>query len=283
MKLQTPVPVPRLPFSIGLYNSVMVLGSCFADNIGARMDAAGMDVCVNPFGTLYNPVSVLDSLARLSSGEPFVAGEIEPMGAGSPLLCSFSHHTSFARPTEEEFLENANAALSEASARWQGCDRLIVTLGTSWVWERDGRVVANCLKRDAAEFTHRPLSLGEVDLALRRILMLAGGRKVLFTVSPVRHLWNGAHSNTLSKATLHMAIDDVISGRDDAAYFPAYEIVMDELRDYRFYAEDMIHPTALAVGCIWERFCESVVPASDREAMAAAEKASRAAAHRPLR
>jgi len=283
MKLQTPVIPPKMPFSIGLYNSIMVLGSCFADNIGARMSAAGMDVCVNPFGTLYNPVSVLDSLARLSSGEPFAEEDCESMGSGSPLVCSFSHHTSFARPTAEEFLEGANEALAEASAQWQNCDRLIVTLGTSWVWEREGRVVSNCLKRDAREFTHRALSLGEIELALRRILVLAEGRKVLFTVSPVRHLWNGAHSNNLSKAALMMAIDDVIAGRDDAAYFPAYEIVMDELRDYRFFGEDMIHPTAVAVGCVWERFCESVVPSSDLEAMAEAEKASRAAAHRPLR
>lgn len=285
IKLQTTVDAGRSRFGIGLSNHVLVLGSCFADGVGAKLLSGGFDASVNPFGTLYNPVSILNSLERIASGRHYSESDAVMMGAGSGLWCSHSHHTSFARAGVADFLADANASLDAAHSFWERCDRIIVTLGTSWVWEKEGQVVSNCLKRNASEFVHRALSVAEVTDALEGMLALAGsGRKLIFTVSPVRHLWNGAHSNQLSKATLLIASDSVISTHADAAeYFPAYETLLDELRDYRFYGDDMTHPTALAVGCVWEKFRDFAVPAEEFDDVARAMKASRAAGHRPLR
>lgn len=285
VKLQTAVEPGESRFGVSLSDSVLVLGSCFADGVGRRLADGGFDALVNPFGALYNPVSVLDSLRRTGSGRHFTADEVVRMESGSNLWCSHSHHSSFARETPEEFLSCANAALDAAHTFWERCDRLIITLGTCWVWEKEGRVVSNCLKRDSSEFVHRPLSLAEVTESLEEIIRIAGeGRKLLFTVSPVRHLWNGAHSNQLSKAALLLSLDEVIGRHPDSAeYFPAYEIVLDELRDYRFFGDDMTHPTALAVGCVWEKFLDFAVPAREHERVRLALKSAKAAGHRPLR
>lgn len=285
IKLQTTVDAGRSRFGISLSNHILILGSCFADGIGVKLVSGGFDVSVNPFGTLYNPVSILNSLERINTGRHYSESDAVMMGAGSGLWCSHSHHTSFARAGVADFLADANASLDAAHSFWERCDRIIITLGTSWVWEKDGQVVSNCLKRNASEFVHRALSVSEVTAALEGILSLAGSaRKVIFTISPVRHLWNGAHSNQISKATLLIASDAVMSAHADTAeYFPAYETVLDELRDYRFYGDDMTHPTALAVGCVWEKFRDFAVPAVEFDDIARAMKASRAAGHRPLR
>lgn len=276
MRFTTEIPADRLPVEISLNDSILVLGSCFADNIGAKMHAAGFDVCVNPFGTLYNPASVASSLERLESRTPFDVKDCVEMGAGAGLICSFSHHTSFARETKEEFLSNANEKLLQASDFWHSCNKVIITFGTAMVWERDGIAVSNCLKRPAAEFGHRMLSLDEAGECIRRIKELCKGREAVFTVSPIRHLSLGAHNNTLSKATLHLALGD-------ECCFPSYEILNDELRDYRFYADDLCHPSAMAVEYIWEKFVRSAVPESEWESIRANEKAARRSAHRPMR
>ena len=264
---------------------ICVLGSCFADSIGERLAAAGFDVLRNPFGTLYNPASVAAAVERLDSARPFTEAECVEMGAGAGLVCSFSHHTRFARPTAAEFLEAANAALAADAAAWAGCSRVLVTLGTARVWralERPGEpVVANCLKRPAREFSHELLSVEACATLLRTMVETHPDKEFLFTVSPIRHLGDGAHANTLSKATLHLAVEAVLQPR--VSYFPAYEILLDELRDYRFYADDLVHPADNAVQLIWERFLDACTDPADRQAILAAERASRAALHRPLR
>ena len=281
MKLFTEIPCEKVA-ELALSDRICVLGSCFADEIGARMEAAGFDVLRNPFGTLYNPASIAAAVARLDNAEPFTPEDCLEMGAGAGRICSFSHHTSFARPTAEEFLAHANERLAEASARWCACKRVILTLGTAWVWralERPGRpVVANCLKRPAREFSHELLSVEACTELLRGIIEAHPDKQFILTVSPIRHLGDGAHSNTVSKSTLHLAVQQL-----PVTYFPAYEIVMDELRDYRFYADDLVHPAPVAVQIVWERFLDACTLPSERERILAAERASRAAAHRPGR
>lgn len=291
MKLQTPVEAKSGKVKISPADRIMVLGSCFADNIGQRMKDIGMNVCVNPFGTLYNPASVSYAIDRLRSGDPFTAGECRMMGSGAGLICSFSHHTSFARKTEEEFLAHANTALEDASAFFRSCNKLIITLGTSWCYRHleDDRIVSNCLKRDAKEFVR--LRLGEEDsvsfmenaVCPEKDKGLSGscGKEVIFTVSPIRHLRDGAHENQLSKAALLLAVDEMCRRHDFCDYFPAYEIVMDELRDYRFYAEDMVHPSTQTVGYIWERFRDATVPSDDMGTILKMEKKFRQSCHRP--
>ena len=285
LKLQTPVEFPQSRVSVSLSNRIMILGSCFADSVGALMKEAGLNVCVNPFGTLYNPQSILNSIRRLSSGEHFTESDCVQLGAGAGLVCSFSHHTSFARPDARRFLTDANTALDEAAAFWKSCDRVLVTLGTADCWQRadSGEVVSNCLKRPAAEFVHTRLSCGEVSRSLTQMLELSPGKEFIFTVSPIRQLSGGAHSNQLSKSTLLLSLDEIIfRNAARADYFPSYEILLDELRDYRFYAEDMTHPSPQAVRWVWERFCDYAVPASERERLAANERASRRAQHRTI-
>ncbi len=283
MKLQTPVDIETGKVRIGIRDKIMVLGSCFADNVGLKMQEAGMDVCVNPFGTLYNPASIADTIRRMISGQPFTKDECRMMGSGAGMVCSFSHHTSFARKTEEEFLENANAALSQACGFFRNCDKMIVTLGTVWCYRHieDDRIVSNCLKRDAREFERVKLSMARTARMLKEIAG-DGSRQIIFTVSPIRHMRDGAHENQLSKATLLLAADDVCRENSFCSYFPAYEIVMDELRDYRFYAEDMLHPSQQTVDYIWERFCESTMSASDLSELREAERLYRRSLHRPI-
>ena len=277
MKLLTTVDVPRNGLQFTLHDRIMVLGSCFADEIGSRLLKAGFDACVNPFGTLYNPVSIANSVARLGSGIPFRKEDCVAMGAGAGLICSWWHHTSFARKDEEQFLHDANAALELASAFWKDCNKVIVSLGTAMVWNlrENGETVSNCLKRPAAEFSHEMLPLPAVSAVLQRLVRSSPDKQFLFTVSPIRHLGEGAHTNTISKSTLLLALDGI-----GADYFPAYEILMDELRDYRFYADDLVHPSKLAADIIWERFLDSAGDPAERERIKENEKAARFAAHR---
>ena len=285
LKLQTPVETGRSTVSISLKDRIFVLGSCFADNIGGKMVDLGFDVCVNPFGTIYNPVSVCNSIARLTSGIPFTEDECVPMGAGSDLICSFSHHTSFARRTDDEFLNVANASLEEASRRWKAATKVIITLGTAWIYEytRSGEVVSNCLKINAKEFTRRRLTVRETTALLMNMIARHPDKEFIFTVSPIRHLKDGAHGNQLSKSTLLLALDEVLAKFPERCeYFPAYEIVLDELRDYRFYAAAMIHPSDQAVDYLWSRFVRFAMPESELPALDARRRDLLRAQHRPI-
>ena len=285
LKLQTPVELSRSRVEISTKDRIVVLGSCFADNVGGRMAELGFDVCVNPFGTLYNPVSVCNSAARLESGVPFSRNECVQMGAGAGMVCSFSHHTSFARRTEEEFLENANASLKRASEQWKASGKVLVTLGTAWCFEHKatGMTVANCLKVDAAEFSRRRLSAGEATLLLKNLVGRHPDKEFIFTVSPSRHFKDGAHGNQVSKSVLILAVEETLEAfpsRTD--YFPAYEIVMDELRDYRFYAPDMVHPSEQTVGYLWERFAGWAVPVSEAGILEERRRRLLSSRHRPI-
>ena len=277
MKLLTPVTLDPAPVSISYNDKIAVVGSCFADEIGGRLGAAEFHVLCNPFGTLYNPVSIGNALARLTSGVPFTTDEVVEMGAGDGRFCSFWHHTSFARETPEAFLENANATLAEAAAFWTECNRVIVTLGTAWAFRADatGETVANCLKRPGTEFTRYRLTVAQSAALLRGLVERHPGKQFIFTVSPIRHLADGAHGNQLSKSTLLLATEGL-------PYFPAYEIMMDELRDYRWWSEDMVHPTKQAAAYLCDRFMEWVLPVREWDLYETKMKEWRAAQHRPL-
>jgi hypothetical protein len=250
----------------------MMLGSCFTDNIGKMLSDYGFDVCVNPFGALYNPVSVLNSIERLACCRKFTEEDCVKIGAGDERICSFHHHTSFARESAEEFLSEANEALQKASEYFLASNRIIITLGTSWCFRHISKdfIVSNCLKHPAAEFRRERMSVQEVAEALRRItgLSIPGmkPKEFIFTVSPIRHFKDGAHGNQISKSTLLLGIEDVLEDCR-ADYFPAYEIVNDELRDYRFYAEDMCHPSDQTIRYIFERFVSWALPASEHQTL----------------
>lgn len=282
LKLQTPVTDNPCKVGISYKDKIMMLGSCFTDSIGKQLDDLGFDVMVNPFGTLYNPVSILNSVKRLISGEDFHDDECVQIGAGDERWCSFSHHTSYACSSREDFLTLANSRLQSAREHFMRCNKVIITLGTSWCFRHihSGMTVSNCLKHLPSEFARYRLSVSEVSEALRLMTGLGNGlvecapKQFIFTVSPIRHFKDGAHGNQISKSTLLLGIEEFLEGCPvdlsmdpfyPADYFPAYEIVMDELRDYRFYSEDMCHPSDQTVNYIRERFLNWALPASEHE------------------
>lgn len=286
LKLQTPVEIGKSQNGISFNDKIMILGSCFADNIGKKLTEVGFNVCVNPFGTLYNPESIANSIARLDDNKKFTSSDCIPMGAGAGLICSFSHHTSFARASEQDFLDNANESLEQAAYFFRDCNKMMITLGTAWCYKLNstGLIVSNCLKRDAREFTREMMTIEEVIGAIERMISSCGPEmKFIFTLSPIRHLGDGAHNNQLSKSTLLLAIEQICKSQPDRCeYFPAYELMMDELRDYRFYAEDMSHPSEQAVNYIWDRFCDFVLNEQDAQKATDNLKAYKRMSHRPI-
>lgn len=291
LKLQTPVADSPCKVGISYDDKIMMLGSCFSDSIGRQLSDFGFDVCVNPFGTLYNPVSILQSIELLAGNRNFSPSDSIQIGAGDERWCSFSHHTSFARDTREEFVADADRALAQARNHFAGCTKVIITLGTAWCFRNvaSGRIVSNCLKRQASEFVRERLSASEVTEVLHRVAELCQGRQLIFTVSPIRHFKDGAHGNQISKSALLLGIDDFLCGcpvdlsmdpHYPADYFPAYEIMMDELRDYRFYAEDMCHPSQQAVDYIRERFLSWALPADEHQRLEENIRAFKRASHR---
>ena len=257
LKLQTPVADEACKVGISYKDRILMIGSCFTDNIGSQLKNYGFNVCINPFGTLYNPASVTQSIRRLLECKEFTMDDCIEIGAGDKRICSFHHHTSFARTTAEEFLLNANARLQEACEFFKSANKVIITLGTSWCYRHVDKdfIVSNCLKRHPKEFVREFLPSSQAAAMLSDIMAMCPDKEFIFTVSPIRHFKDGAHGNQLSKASLLLGINET-----GAEYFPSYEIMMDELRDYRFYAEDMCHPSSQAVDYICERFLAWALP-----------------------
>lgn len=267
--------------------SLLFIGSCFAEAIGNKLKERYFDVMVNPFGVLFNPLSVADCLGLIEGyginpyGCSFMPEDVIETSGG---YCSFHHHGSFARPTSEEFLQNANESLASASAFYSRQGWVVVTLGTAFVYRLadSGTVVSNCHKLPSDHFTRSMLTVDEVYHSLSQYVNANPERQWIFTVSPVRHLADGLHENQLSKSTLLLAEQRLVEHFPNAHYFPAYEILMDELRDYRFYADDMMHPSALAIDYVYERFMDFAFDDSQRNLLAEASKVHSMMQHRIL-
>lgn len=273
MKLQTTIEIKPSEWKIRYEDRILMLGSCFSDEIGRQMEERKMAVTCNPFGTLYNPLSIAQAIQKT---------ELPALIEYDGLWHSMAHHGSFSRATKEEAekavansIETMQRALAEATV-------VIVTFGTAWVYEMDGKIVGNCHKMPEKRFRRRRLTVEEIVDAWQPILAQYPDKKWLFTVSPIRHIRDGLHENQLSKATLLMAVEAIRNQYSAISYFPSYEILLDELRDYRFFADDLVHPSTLAVEYIWERFCETFCTSQTINAMNIAHKEWKQAHHRPL-
>ena len=285
MDFRTKVELPLGQVSIGHADRMMLWGSCFAENIGKRLTDNKFSCDVNPFGVLYNPLSIAEALYELQEGKPYTAGQLmEHQGTWFSLM----HHSAFSSRSQEECLARINRRFQEGSARLRTSDWLLFTWGTARVyqWKEDGRVVGNCHKLPDRCFTRRLLSVEEIVSTYQKLLEVLHGQnprlKVLFTVSPIRHAKDGMHGNQLNKAVLLLAIEELCTRLPYCHYFPSYEILMDELRDYRFYADDMLHPSQLAVDYMWECFCEVCFDAVTRKIMQDWEKIRKGLEHRPF-
>jgi hypothetical protein len=263
------------------------MGSCFTENVGNRMAVLKYVVDINPFGILYNPVSVANGLRILLQGKEFT---ISDLIQSDGLWHSFSHHGRFSFHNDKETLEAINNRIKVSSEFLKEAGFLFITFGTAWIYKykKTGQPVSNCHKIPAKEFERQRLSVSKIVAEYKELFaeirQINPSLKVVFTVSPIRHWKDGAVENQRSKAILLLAIDELIHefGDDFCSYFPAYEIVMDELRDYRFYAEDMIHISDVAVDYIWEKFEESLIDKESQEIAAQVRKVVQAAGHKPL-
>ena len=286
MNFITPIQIPPSTIRIGYEHRTMILGSCFAEAIGQRLSDLLFPIDLNPFGILYNPDSIAAAIRRLMDGSLFTADELTRY---DDLYHSLLHHGSFSAPTADECLERINARLSAGAEFLAAADRIIVTFGTSYVyrWKGTGAVVGNCHKMPDSYFRRERLSVDKVvhrwNLLLDSMVRRRPEMKWIFTVSPVRHLRDGAHENNLSKSVLHLIIEKLISLYPTIAnYFPAYELMMDELRDYRFYAEDMCHPSPVAIHYISDRFESTYMDAKTIAWLRRAEALHRDLQHRPI-
>lgn len=287
-KLSTPVIVDKPSFDIASGESLFLIGSCFTENIGRKLTDSGFDTFLNPFGILYNPLSMAEAMKRCI--ECCEIGD-EMLVQHDGLWHSWLHHGSFSNSDKQQCLEACNKKIIEANHFLDNCQLVIVTFGSAWLYEIDGgTVVANCHKVPAYRFEKRICSVCEVVKAWQPLLeyLLLKGKKVIFTVSPVRHGAYGAHGNQLGKAVLLLAIEELMqsfAGKDVVFflhYFPSYEILMDELRDYRFYADDMLHPSSLAEEIIWCRFQQTYMSKETIAMCDERDKQNRRAAHRVL-
>ncbi len=285
MKLITEVALPEYPFSLDHQTPVLMMGSCFTENIGRQLERYLFPVCINPFGVTYNPLSVKKGLEALIHKEAYVA---EDLNLHKGLWFSFDHYTGFSSPDRDEALSRINRSFTYAKEFLKRADVLILTWGTSWVYRyrETGQVVCNCHKIPEGEFTRAQLSTREIIAAYEALLpqLFEYNRKLklIHTVSPVRHWKDGAHGNQLSKATLMLAGDAL--GKMfplQNFYFPSYELVMDELRDYRYYADDMIHTSEQTTLYIWEKFRQVLVSEASLEIIRELEPFLRLKEHRP--
>ena len=270
MKLQTIVDIKPSAWKIGYEDIILMVGSCFSDEIGAQMTQRALQVTCNPFGTLYNPLSIAQALNLQSSISNL------QLVYHDGLYHSMSHHGSFSRADKAEAEQAVRASVEAMQKALHEATIVIVTFGTAWVYEMNGEVVGNCHKLPENNFTRRPLSVEEIVTAWQPILDRYPDKHWIFTVSPIRHIKDGLHENQLSKATLLQAVEQL----DD--YFPSYEIMLDELRDYRFYADDLVHPSSLAVDYIWERFIDTYCTPQTRNEMNLRHKQWKQSQHRPL-
>jgi hypothetical protein len=283
-KFRTIVEFPGSGEKMGYNSRCLFMGSCFTEEIGGRMLSHKFPVMINPFGTLFNPASICDNLEMLLEGKVFSKDDLF-MHNG--MWFSFSHYTGFDRPDQQECLSIVNKSLQAASSWIRQCNYILITLGTAWtfIYNATGKLVANCHKLPSADFTRKLLDPEEIceryDHLLTALKKINPGARIIFTVSPVRHLKDGAVNNQLSKSILLLSIHRLMKKHPTVSYFPAYEIFMDELRDYRFYAADMLHPSETGSSYVWERFCDSWIDEASKNIMAGVTAILKALAHRP--
>jgi hypothetical protein len=286
LQFRTPLPGMRAAFQINHQNQLFVSGSCFAEHIGAKLSDLQFRVMNSPFGIVYNPYSILEGLERVATGGPAYTGEdvFEQEG----IWRSWQHHSRFALPEREETVTALNRHLQEAHQTLLKTDRMLLTFGTADVFYlKDNQcIVANNHKMPADHFGQRRLSAQEIAgkaiAILTRLKQERPSLQVILTVSPVRHLRAGAVENQRSKAQLILACEALSRELPFVSYFPAYELLLDDLRDYRFYAADMLHPSELAVSYIWQYFAQTYFSAETQSLIAQIEKVKSAAAHRPF-
>jgi hypothetical protein len=291
MKFRYEFDIKKLPQPIDHRHKLMLIGSCFSENIGEKLRKHKFSVMENPNGILFNPVSVTEALTDYIEDKVFTEDDLFNYNEG---WHSWKHHSRFSGLTPNESLDKINFATKAAHKFLMHADYIMITLGSSWIYTltenalntSKGAVVANNHKAPADWFYRRLMTTEEVlrvlDNMIHRLFLFNDQLKIIFTISPVRHLREGAVENNRSKAVLIQAVHHLVDKFDKLYYFPAYELVIDDLRDYRFYAEDLAHPNYFATQYVWERFVDTCIGAETKDLMEEIHSINLAYNHKPF-
>ncbi len=286
MQFTTEVKVRKNVIDINHSQSILLMGSCFVEHIGVKLKESKFDVFINPYGVLYNPMSITDSLEEILKNKKY---QQKDLFFYQGLWHSKMHHSMFSNVSADKVLETINYHLDLAYDFLTKADYLIITLGSAWVYydKESAKVVGNCHKLPENYFIRKLVKVDEIvqewNRTLDSLLVINPKLEILFTVSPIRHIRDGLHGNQLSKSTLLLAIHKLETQRKNRVhYFPAYEILLDELRDYRFYADDMCHPSELAVDYIWRKFIHYAISVDSQDLISECSKIQKALNHRPF-
>ncbi len=285
MEFRTPIQIPTADFNLRLPSTILTIGSCFAEVMGTRLQENKFSVLVNPFGTLFNPVSIAKALAFSLGTE--IASPERSVEANN-YWYHYDFHSRLAASSQEELQASIQQSIRQTAVFLQSTGCLVLTLGTAVVYQlqRDRQVVANCHKVAANQFQQRLLSLPEVlsplEILFSQVAQRYPALKIILTVSPVRHIKDTLQVNSVSKALLRVACHQLASQFASVSYFPAYEILMDDLRDYRFYKPDMIHPSEVAEDYIWQQFVQTYLDSPTQQFLQQWNKIRQALSHRPI-
>lgn len=285
MTFRTELPAFKAPFDINYHTPTLGIGSCFVENMGKKMVERRFSFHQNPFGIVYNPLSMAAQLAVLTTEKQFMESDLVEING---LYHSWLHHGAFSGETVHGTLNGINTAIEKGRLFLKNTNRLFITFGSATVYQlkTTGEVVANCHKAPPPYFDKRRLSVHEIVAALspvfEKLSTQCVGLQIILTVSPIRHLRDGLVENNLSKATLLLAAEALAQQFTHVSYFPAYELVMDDLRDYRFFEPDMMHPTQQAVDYIWSCFSNTYFSEDTKKVMREVEKINAMQAHRPI-
>ena len=285
MKFRTKIEIQEFNAKIEYNSSLFFIGSCFSTNIGNESARSGLNTLINPFGTTYNPASIVKILKLIDKGENIESADVRKVG---DKWCSMMHNSEFNSDTQEELRVETEKSIREAKSFLQSTSHIFVTLGTAWIYEEkeSGRCVNNCHKISDREFVRRKLSVKEIVDDFSQLIenaQILKGKKIVFTVSPIRHIKDSLIGNSVSKATLITAINELCEKfESQVSYFPAYEIMMDDLRDYRFYNDDLIHVSPLAIDYIFTHFKDTYFADRTFDFSSKMVKISQAMEHRVL-
>lgn len=286
MIFQTQIPIKREDNNLISYHSkTLLIGSCFSENIGNKLAFYKFQTQQNPFGILFHPKAIENLISRAINSKFYTEKELV---YNNERWHCFDAHSSLSASDKKTLLDNLNLALKNTKSYLENASHILITLGTSWVYRylENDCIVANCHKIPQKKFSKDLLSVDEITSTLKKITSLIKSinknANIIFTVSPVRHLKDGFVENNRSKAHLISAVHATVNSDMNSYYFPSYEIVVDELRDYRFYNEDMIHPNNIAINYIWEKFTATWFSEDSKPIMKDVETIQRGIAHRPF-
>jgi hypothetical protein len=279
MEFTTKINIPKAAFSITHQDKLLLLGSCFTENIGHYLKQFQFQANINPFGIIYNTISIFGNLDKIIQHKIYLENDLL---LHNELYLSLDHHGQFSGTDKTDVLSTINSKITQSNADFKSAKFIIITLGTAFAYTHleQNRIVANCHKIPNNAFEKRLLSIEEIKSSFNSIKKKLNDKTILFTVSPVRHWRDGAIENQRSKSILIESIHQLIAENSNCFYFPAYELMMDELRDYRFYAEDMLHPNTVAVKYIWERFQDTYFSEPTKEMNLEIEKINLLRQHR---